>query len=185
MARYKYLLGSTNDNELVFGEFGVTERNGYHEFAASFDVVRPFCESDVDVEEIWNDRLDEYDCDIKYTLCEDYNCSPSELLQNLVGSESNVMELLDCSLYPEWYTIDDDDWYFESVGCGQHDTTGDMAEYVNEDAYNALIDLWNNYHLKQVGEDVIKKVDEIASTLDSVDEEGWFADFIERHENEL
>ena len=185
MARYKYLLGSTNDNELVFGEFGVTKLNEYHEFTASFDVVRPFREVDVDLGEFWYSRLEDYDYEMKYNLCEEYDCAPSELLQNLIDNDDDIMELFDCSLYPECYTIDNEDWYFESGACGQHDSSGDMAEYVNEDAYNALIDLWNNYHLKKVDENVIKKVDDIASALEDVDEEAWITDFIKRHDNEL
>ena len=180
-----YLLGATKDNELVFGEFGVTERNGHQEFTASFNVVRPFRESSIDAAEIWEDRLYNYDNDWKYQQCEEFDCAPSELADNLANEYCDVMELIDCSLYDECYTIGNEDWYFESVACGQHDSSGDMLEYANEDAYDALINLWNNYHLKQVDDSVIEKVKQIASELFDVDEEAWITDFIKRHIDEL
>lgn len=40
--KIKVLLGVDRNQELVFGEFGITYRNGYPEFFASFDTVRPF-----------------------------------------------------------------------------------------------------------------------------------------------
>lgn len=95
------------------------------------------------------------------------------------------MELIDCSLYDEVYTIDNEDWYFESVACGQYDSSGDMLEYVNEDAYDALMNLWNNYHCKQVDDSIIENVKQITSELVYVDEEAWITDFIKRHINEL
>ena len=49
--RNKYLLGANRDNELVFGEFEITYRNGYAEFTASFNTVRPFNGENFDLEE--------------------------------------------------------------------------------------------------------------------------------------
>ena len=48
MTKTRYLLGATEDLEIVFGEFGVTTRNGYTQFTASFDCVRPFTADEVD-----------------------------------------------------------------------------------------------------------------------------------------
>lgn len=179
-----YLLGATKNNDIVFGEFKITNRNGRNEFSASFDVVNPFLGSSIDVTELCEDKLDDYDNGLKYQLCEEFDCSPSELVGNLV-KYNGVMDLIDCSLYDEVYTIDGEDWYFESVACGQHDSSDEMLEYVNKDAYDALMDLWNNYHLKQVDDSIVEKVKQIGSKLADVDEEAWITDFIKRHVNEL
>ena len=180
-----YLLGSTKDNDLVFGKFTITNRNRRAEFSASFDVVHPFRESSIDAAEIWEDRLYDYDNDWKYQRCEEFDCAPSELVGNLVNEYHDVMDLIDCSLYNEVYTIDGEDWYFESMAFGQHDSSDEMLEYVNKDAYDALMDLWNNYHLKQVDDSIVDKVKQIGSKLADVDEYAWITDFIKRHVNEL
>lgn len=185
MTYNKYLLGSTKDNDLVFGQFEITNQRGGAEFSAMFDVVRPFRGSSIDATEIWEDRLYYYDNDWKYQLCDEFDCSPSELVGNLVNEYHDVMDLIDCSLYDEVYTIDNEDWYFESEACGQHDSSDEMLEYVNKDAYDALMGLWNSYHLKQVDDSIVEKVKQIGSELADVDEETWITDFIKRHVNEL
>ena len=183
---YKCLLGSTKYNDLVFGTFEITNRRYERpEFTASFEVVHPFRRSSVDVTEIWEDRLDDYDNDWKYQRCDEFDCSPSELVGNLVNEYHEITDLIDCSLYDEVYTIDGEDWYFESMACGQHDSSDEMLEYVNKDAYDTLMDLWNNYHLKTVDGSIIEKVKQIGFKLADVDEEAWITDFIKRHVNEL
>ena len=57
----KYLLGTTTDKELVFGEFKVTTRNGYPEFTAYFDTVKPFKKDDIDAKEYYENLIDEMD----------------------------------------------------------------------------------------------------------------------------
>lgn len=180
-----YLLGATKDNDIVFGEFKIANLNEHAKFSASFDVVHPFRGSAIYSTGAWEYRLDDYDNDWKYQRCEEFDCSPSELAVNLANEYNDVMELIDCSLYDEVYTIYNDDWYFESVDCGQCDTSCDMLEYVNKDAYDALIDLWKNYHLETVDDSIIEKVKQIGSKLSDVDEEEWITDFIKRHINEL
>lgn len=49
--RKKVLLGVDKNKEIVFGEYEVTYRNGFPEFAASFDTVRPFNGDDVNLED--------------------------------------------------------------------------------------------------------------------------------------
>jgi hypothetical protein len=91
------------------------------------------------------------------------------------------MDIRDCSLYPEIIDVDGVDYYFESGSCGQHDTRGDMKEYVNEDAYNLIHKLWDKYHLKNVsnvGEDVTAIVDKLSKELSKVDEEEWIREYI-------
>ena len=58
--RKKYLLGVNNNGELVFGEFKVTERNGYPEFTASFNTVFPIGASIYDIRDcsLYSEKID-------------------------------------------------------------------------------------------------------------------------------
>jgi hypothetical protein len=77
--RRKYLLGATTDREIVFGEFEITTRNGYPEFSASFDTVRPFDGDDYNLEEYFIDWCDCMDKATLYDMCERLYCSPQDL----------------------------------------------------------------------------------------------------------
>lgn len=182
--QYKILLGATTNNDLVFGEFGIRNWNNRTKFSASFDTVHPFDGESIDLVEYWKDHIEDYDADTVLCFLRDYDCPISELAENL-AYENGIEGTIDCSLYTEIYTVDNTDWYFESVGCGQHDTRGEMAEYVNESAYKRLHELWDTYHLKEVGEDVVAEVEQIADILYQTNEEDWITDYIHRHIDEL
>lgn len=177
----KYLLGATSGNELVFGEFRITYRNGYAEFTASFDTVKPFNGENFDLEEYFEGWQDGLGKETLYDLCVRFNCKPSELAENLAAECEDVRDALDCSLYPECYTVDGDSWYFESSSYGQHDTRDEMEEIINPEAYNLLHKLWDTYHLKKVDEEVIAQVEALEAMLTKVNEEEWIIDYIQRH----
>lgn len=180
--REKYLLGATVNNELVFGEFELRDRNGDKEFSASFDTVIPFNAEDYDLEECYEGWVDGMDKKYLYDLCERFDCSPSQLPKNLADECYDVRDALDCSLYPEEISVDGESWCFESSSCGQHDTRKDgMEVYVNEEAYNLLHTLWDNYHLKKVDEEVVEQVKSLVDMLSSIDEEEWIINYIKEY----
>jgi hypothetical protein len=181
--RRKVLLGATKDGEIVFGEFEITNRNKYPEFTASFDTVRPFTADDLeDAEDYYESLLDDcYDDAAKYKLCEQYDCSPSELAENMANENgSDPMNIRDCSLYPEIIDVDGTDYYFESGSCGQHDTRNEMYAYTDKDAYDSLHELWDKYHLKNIADapEVVESFAKIISSLSDIDETEWIADYI-------
>ena len=181
MTKTRYLLGATEDREIVFGEFGIITRNGYPEFTASFNIVSPFTADDLeDGAEYYQHLLDDcYSDEDKYRMCEEYNCRPSELAEHLADENgTDPQDMRDCSLYPEIIDVDGTDWYFDSVGCGQHDTRDEMAVYTNQDAYNMLHTLWDKYHLKEVDVGVMQTVDQLDAQLTDVDEIDWIANYI-------
>lgn len=180
----KILLGATKDNELVFAEFGITDRNGYPEFTASFGKVRPFDDDSVDIVEYWENYIEECGASELRNYLGEYDCRLSELAE-MMANDMGVDGTIDCSLYPECYTVDGIDWYFESISCGQHDTRGEMAEYVNEDAYNVLHELWDKYHLKKVDSGFADTMEHIAHVLSLTNTEDWITDYIHRHIDEL
>lgn len=180
MSRKKYLLGVTNNDELAFGEFKVTERNGYPEFTASFFTVFTITEDDVDADEYYENLVEEMDDSWVLEQLKFYDCPYSELPERLARDNgTEVYNLRDCSLYPEEIDVDGTTYYFESSACGQHDTRKEgMQLYTNQNAYDKLHELWDKYHLKKVDEEVIKEVQEIQEALSKIDEEEWIADWI-------
>lgn len=182
----KFLLGVNNYNELVFGEFEIRNRNGCAEFSASFDTVRPFNGENYDLEDYYEVWIDGMDKDYLYDLCDRFDCRPSELPKELANECYDVRDALDCSLYSECYEVNGESWYFESSSCGQHDTRKEgMKEYTNFEAYNLLHELWDNYHLKNVDNNIIEQVEQVVKMLSSINEEEWIVDYIKNHEDDF
>ena len=193
----KFLLGTTKDNELVFGEFEVTKRNGYPEFTASFFTVRPFRADDFNIENYWNNYIEDMEnCgQDKLVLQELKNrdCKYSELADELAADCGNAKDCLDCSLYPKEVNVKnpgtdvEEMFYFLSGSCGKHDTRKDMEEIINPEAYNLLHMLWDKYHLSKVEDPVISQVNDLIATLSMTDEEeeNWIRKYIANHFDEI
>ena len=177
MKENKILLGTTKNNDVVFGNFGITKRNGYKEFAASFDVVSPRIITSEDIEMYYEDFAENYGKEYAYDMCIRYDCKPSELAR-LLAEDSSVYDTFDLSLFPEEIEIEGDTWYFESSSCGQCDTKDDMELYVNKEVYDKLQALWTNHHLKEVGEEVEKEIEYILKESSQVDELEWIENYI-------
>lgn len=183
----KYLLGINNDNEIVFSEFGITTRNGYNEFTASFSTVAPFEVEESDgieyIEELLDSCCDDGD---KYRLCVQYDCAPSELAEIMAEREdinTNADEK-DCSLYDNRIHVGGVEYAFESMGCGQYDIRDEgMKEYTNKKAVDELLNLWDNYHLKEVDDSIVEKTAKLQEELelDCTEEESKIAEYIEKY----
>ena len=124
--RNTYLLGATDDNDLIFADIWTrTIGQGDNKISISFDVVKPINESQFDVEYYTQDLIDSLAEDEKYRLCESFDCAPSQLVNSYIAENgTDPRDYLDCSLYPECYEINQDFWYFESEGCGQLNDRG-------------------------------------------------------------
>ena len=184
----KFLIGATKNHELVFANFR-TRRYGNEQpkFSASFDTVMPFDADTFDFTSYYDMLVNEMDKDYLWEKCDVYDCKPSELAWRMADNRDNcdVKEIIDCSLYPEHYDIDGHNWYFESIGCGQHDTRDEIEELINIDAYNKLHELWDNYHLNTVDDSVVEQVKKLAKSFEEVNEEEWIIDYIKRHIDEF
>ena len=181
--RKKYLLGVSSNGELVFGEFKVTERNGYPEFTAVFDTVFPITEEEVDAYEYYENLVEEMDDSWVLEQLKIYSCLYTELPERLaIDNGTSVYDIRDCSLYPEEIDVEDITYYFESSACGQHDTRKEgMQLYTNQKAYDKLHELWDKYHLQRVDEEVIKEVQELYETLSKIDEKEWIENWIKEN----
>lgn len=171
----RILLGSTKDCELAFGNFELTDKGP---FRATFDTVHPFNLEERDIDEEIQYCLSELSRGDLYDLCESYDCAPSALASHM-ASERSITDFVDCSLYPEVVNVNGEDWMFESAGCGQLDTTGNMQTLVDENSYNLLMDAWKTYHLKQLSNEIYQElVDAVANAYHDFDEEVWIRNYI-------
>lgn len=175
----KYLIGMTNENEVVFAEPKV--RKG--EFTCSFDVVLPFVLDDDDVDNRCQDFIDGLDAASTLKICERLHCAPQDIVDSL-DFEDKFELAYDTSLYPNNVCRDDgNEWYFESSSCGQVDVREDGMKnlVINNNTFNELMRLWDNYHLKKLPETEMKVYDAIMRELEEVseDEESLIKDMIE------
>lgn len=186
MAKYTgILLGATKYNELVFADIDMRKmEDDKIRFGVCFNCVRPFNEDNIDLAERYENMVDSMDADTKLYHLEQLDCKPSELAEEMEYG-GGIDDVIDVYYDADEVLIDGDTWMYEFMSCGQHDTRGDMAEYVNEDAYNELHELWDKHHLKYIDVDVIARVDSLIDELCDYNEGEWIADYIKRHIDEL
>ena len=183
----QYLLGATKNHEIVFAEFGVRRYgDGRQSFSASFAVVSPLNGNKFDVNSYISDQFEDMSAADKYYMCERFDCAPNEVVSHWAGSCNDLRDVLDCSLYPEWFCIDGEDWYFESGACGQCDPRQyGMERYINKKAFDDLMELWDQYHLREISDDGMMKMHAVREALASIDEEQWITNYIRAVRAEL
>lgn len=179
----KYLLGITKKHEVAFAVFGITTRDCYPEFTASFYTVKPIAESDTpEPEEYYQDLLDGcYSDGDKYSLCERFDCKPSELAGYVMHDKyAGPQSIIRCNTFPETYEIDGETWYFEDIGWGQHDLTDKIKIHTNQTATERLLEMWKEHHLKEATPEIIKEVEELQAQYDKIDVAEFITDYIQR-----
>lgn len=160
----KVLLGLTTDGEFVFAN--VENRDG--KFTASFEMVRPFVWDDKEAELRAESLVDSIDNEYKLSLLEDYDCRPSELVEE-IASRWDIDELVDISLYPDYIYKDDKEIYFESDSCGQVDVDRYDYEFkVDEKLFSMLIGTWREYHLKEIPEVAWLRLHDLLVTYENI-----------------
>lgn len=183
----KVLLGATKDGTLVFADIRVGgEHRNY--FSISFSEVRPFLATDEFLRERAENYIDDVDKEFLDDLCERFDCKPSDLVDELVGEANylGIEALVDISLYPESYSIDgyEDDVYFESEGCGQHDTR-DILIPINKEFSEWLHSLWDTYHLKEMTAEEYGNIEtKVREYIGSLDEYEWIKEWLMENEEE-
>jgi hypothetical protein len=178
----KFLMGATNDNSLVFCELGFYERENGDELAISFNEVAPVVASESYLEMMFESIKDCYDDSGILDLCRSYNCTPDEVFDNLyndIRQNIGVEGFIDISLFSDSFTVpsQEDDIYFESVGCGQCDTRDTLIP-INKTLSDLIFDSWDKFHLKKVSSGL--KNDLInAVNLAKIDETAWIQNWLE------
>lgn len=185
MATKEYLIGANNYNQVVYAELRINKYNTPHTFSASFDTFQPFNVDEFDFEEHFEMWCDGVDKDYLYDLCCEFDCRPSELVSELAANADSVHDELDTNgeeveVDGEEVEVDGEWWAFERTCMGQIDTSGEMKEFVNEEAYNMIMSLWKNHHCNEATDEIMEQLRKIDILLCDVDEYEWLADYIER-----
>lgn len=184
--RGTYLLGATEDNDLVFAKIWTcTIGQGDNQISISFDVVKPINESQFDVEYYVQDLMDSLAEDEKYRLCESFDCAPSQLVNSYIAENgTDPRDYLDCSLYPECYEINQDFWYFESEGRGQ---LNGFLSYITHPVFDKksitlIYKIHKECQLKQLDKDAYDlfcdELDKFIAKYKDFDEEAWITSYI-------
>ena len=166
------ILGINKNKEIVFGEFEVRENNV---FVANFFSVAPFEVEESNGIEHMKELLKYcYDDEDLYKLCKQFDCRPSELAKQMTiaeGITTNADEK-DCSLFTDRICIDETEYAFESIACGQYDFRKEgMLEYVNREVTEKLMNIWDNYHLKKIDNEVVNELNSLLSKIEKTPDE--------------
>lgn len=177
----EYLLGATTDNEIVTCNIRLSDNpDGSKRFTASFNVYNII--NGNELPSLVESHLDNYDKEVLYDLCDNYDCAPSALCDMIVQDE-NLDEWLGMSWCINTYSVvaNGDEWFFENICAGQHDTRNDMSAIIDQEAYDLVHELWDNYHLKAIGGETLAKAETLIDKLSEIDESEWIAFYIEEH----
>ena len=177
----KFIIGFSEDHELIIGEFRVSDWNGRREFASSFNSVAPFIATEDYILERIESSLDGISEGEKYSLCEQYDLKPSELV-DFIYTNDGIEGAIDISVFPESYYIEsiDEDVYFESMSGGQHDWRKDFGNgtyFVDKEFLDLIMETWDNYHLKKINQDLVDEITELYEKEKSKN----YTDFIQKY----
>lgn len=174
-----FLLGVTTEDNLAYASISLDEENAA--FTCSFQVCQPFKTETID-EDYVADYLDGIDKDIKYDMCEKYDCSPSQLPAVFLGEET-YEQILDVASLPGSHIIDGVEWAFELISCGQVDDIT-IETYTDKFAVKALFGLWRAFHLvalpKKDGGKLAQMLQIIVRAYDKVDEAAFIKNFLKK-----
>lgn len=164
----RFLLG-VNKDRILIGEIEITERNGYKEFTASFDVGEAFNIEDVDFQAECESIWECYDAEAKLDLLYDGDRTREDVFDDWTRY-SDYHEFIDCSCTDIEVTTKDDILInFQTVSCGQHDERDerDFESFIFTDrkAFEYIMYLWDYYHLKEITEEEEKIFDKVCELL--------------------
>ena len=184
--RGTYLLGATDDNDLVFVDIWTrTIGQGDNYIDITLEVVKPINESQFDVRYEVEDLMDTLAEDEKYRLCKTFDCAPSQLVDNYIAENgTDPRDYLDCSLYPECYEINQDFWYFKSEGYGL--LSGFLScitrPVFDKESITLIYKIQKECRSKQLDNDVFdlfcNELDKFRAKYRDFDEEEWITSYI-------
>jgi len=180
-----FLLGIIK-NQIIICNLELQNRNCKNEFTASFNVGEAFNVDDVNAEEWCESFWDSVDAKTKLDILNDGQRSYWDWVDEIKNS-CDYLELIDCSCTNIELKFNHKKINFETVCCGQHDVRTESNYnkmiYTNKTAFDLIMYLWDNYHLKQLPENELKKLDKIILLLEgykyqSYEENELINDFI-------
>lgn len=191
------IIGLTKNFEIVVADirYDKTGSNLKKDVGVSFDLSE-IKSADATIrdanymKDYYEDILDEYSADGIIGLCNEYDCPPYKLAEKIAESiddkfDEELMDLLDCSLYPEIINVDGEDYIFVASSCGQYDTreSDEMIEIVDQTLYDDIHDFWDNYHLQNIDDNVkaIELYESIIARMAELDDEETVTGFVRKY----
>lgn len=162
----RVLLGFTNDNEIAFADVSI--KRDY--FSVCFDTSYPKAINESDIKQRIEGYIECMDKEWILDKLESYDCKPSQLAEFIYRDSYDVIEdFFDNSYYTESFQIDgiENDIYFLASAGGQHDTREvGMKWCVNTELYNAIHEMWDKYHLKNLNDVPTNEIDELFEAIE-------------------
>lgn len=163
----KTILIGVKNNTIITTNLEITERNGYPEFTASFNIGEAFNIDCIDedyrwdyYETLWSDCYDEKS---KRDLLDDGNRTKQDVFKQWDADQyDGYHEIKDCSCTDYEITNNNITINFETIGCGQHDIREDAdfqnMRFTDEKLFNNIMYYWDHYHLKKVNNEQIEEI---------------------------
>ena len=182
------LLG-VNGSQVYTGEFEIrTLSQGGKYFSASFNIGIGFDVDNIDdraenyFEDLWNNSDDER----KLEMLEDGDITREEAKRIFINDTyyySGYRVFIDCSCTDYEVDINGDTINFETVACGQVDIREEPdfkgTVFTNKEAVMKLLELWDNFHLKEISMVQEEEINNLLNELAPFEEWGTkFEDFI-------
>lgn len=177
--RKTYLLGVVDNTILTCNVEKRYKLNNCNQVAISFNVGEL-----IDIDDINEDNIRDYfeemfdcmDSDTKIDWLKNGDITKDEWLDNQVA-DCNYRSMYDCSCTDYEITVNDTNYNFETTCGGQHDIRKEDNfkdfVYTNKKAFNLIMKLWDNYHIKKLSDEENEKVDnmieEITTLLNDYD----------------
>ena len=185
----KTILLEVNGSQIYTGEFEIrTLCQGGKEFSASFHVGEGFNTNEIEFyryEDYFDSLWGCLDDSSKLDMLQDGEITKVEARDNFINSIYDYRDIIDCSCTD--YEVDDmlngDIINFETVAWGQVDIREEpdfeKTVFTNKEAVMKLLELWDNFHLKEISKAQEEEINNLLNELAPFEEWGTkFEDFI-------
>lgn len=166
-----YLLGVVDNTILTCNIKKRYKLNNCNEVIVSFDVGKLINVDNLDKDYIINyfeGMFDYSDSDMKLQYLQDGYITKNEWIDNQVV-DCNYRDVYDCSCTDYEISINGTNYNFETTCSGQYDIREQSNfkdfVYTNKKAFNLIMELWDNFHIKKLSDDANKKVDNIIGEI--------------------
>lgn len=173
-----WLLG-TIKNRIITCDFETRDWNGYPELSVCFQEGEAINVDNVD-EETLRDYFEEvfddaYDAQGKVDLTNGCTRTRDDVIDEWI-CDATYRDRYDCSCTDYEMEINGNTYNFETIGAGQHDCREDNdfneMKFTNEEAFNLIMHLWDNFHLHRIGEEQDPIINKIYALLEPYEEYG-------------
>ena len=183
----KTILLGVNFGTIYTGEFEIrTLSQGGKEFSASFNVGNGFNTNEIEFyryEDYFDSLWECSDDSFKLNMLEDGDLNRKEAKENFINSICDYRDIIDCSCTDYEVDINGDTINFETESCGQVDIREEPdfkgTVFTNKEAVMKLLELWDNFHLKEISMVQEEEINNLLNELAPFEEWGTkFEDFI-------